>query len=103
MLVLGLQATSFDKIPTLNEQSLKNFEIKVWHGVYTLKGTPKAEIDKLAKALQGAIQDPLYKQHMAELGVEIPRQANATPEGLKNTSKHKLICGLLLLNLLEYM
>jgi tripartite-type tricarboxylate transporter receptor subunit TctC len=81
---------AFDKIPTLNEQGLKNFEVKVWHGVYAPKGTPKAEMDKLAKALQGAIQDPLYKQHMAELGVEIPTQANATPEGLKKQLKSQI-------------
>ena len=81
---------AFDKIPTLNEQGLKNFEVKVWHGVYAPKGTPKAEMDKLAKALQGAIQDPLYKQHMAELGVEIPSQANATPEGLKKHLKAQI-------------
>ena len=81
---------AFDKIPTLNEQGLKNFEVKVWHGVYAPKGTPKAEMDKLAKALQGAIQDPLYKQHMAELGVEIPSQANASPEGLKKHLKAQI-------------
>ena len=81
---------AFDKIPTLNEQGLKNFEVKVWHGVYAPKGTPKGEMDKLAKALQGAIQDPVYKQHMAELGVEIPTQANATPEGLKKHLKAQI-------------
>lgn len=81
---------AFEKIPTLNEQGLKNFEVKVWHGVYAPKGTPKAEMDKLAKALQGAIQDQIYKQHMAELGVEIPSQANATPEGLKKHLKAQI-------------
>jgi tripartite-type tricarboxylate transporter receptor subunit TctC len=40
--------------------------------------------------LQGAIQDPIYKQHMAELGVEIPSQANATPEGLKKHLKAQI-------------
>ena len=27
-------------VPTLNEQGLKGFEVKVWHGVYAPKGTP---------------------------------------------------------------
>jgi tripartite-type tricarboxylate transporter receptor subunit TctC len=47
-------------------------------------------MDKLSKALQGAIQDPLYKQHMSELGVEIPSQANASPEGLKKHLKAQI-------------
>lgn len=81
---------AFDKIPTLNEQGLKNFEIKVWHGVYAPKGTPKARMDKLSKALQGAIQDVQYKMHMAELGIEIPSQANASPEGLKRHLKAQI-------------
>jgi tripartite-type tricarboxylate transporter receptor subunit TctC len=47
-------------------------------------------MDKLAKALQGAIQDSQYKKHMSELGVEIPSQANSTPEGLKKHLKAQI-------------
>jgi len=81
---------AYDKVPTLNEEGLKNFEVKVWHGVYAPKGTPKADTDKLAAALKAAIQDPGYKSKMAEMGVEIPSQANASPEGLKNHLKAQI-------------
>lgn len=81
---------AYDKVPTLNEEGLKNFEVKVWHGVYAPKGTPKADTEKLAAALKAAIQDPNYKSKMAEMGVEIPSQANASPEGLKNHLKAQI-------------
>ncbi len=81
---------AYDKVPTLNEEGLKNFEVKVWHGVYAPKGTPKADTEKLAAALKAAIQDPSYKSKMAEMGVEIPSQANASPEGLKNHLKAQI-------------
>ncbi|OYW80055.1 MAG: hypothetical protein B7Z19_03820 [Polynucleobacter sp. 32-46-5] len=33
---------SLPNIPTLDEQGLKGFDVKVWHGVYAPKGTPPA-------------------------------------------------------------
>ena len=29
-------------VPTLDEQGMKGFEVKVWHGMYAPKGTPQA-------------------------------------------------------------
>ena len=33
----------------LDEQGLKDFEVKVWHGIYMPKGTPAAVVDKLQR------------------------------------------------------
>ncbi|MGJ8503415.1 tripartite tricarboxylate transporter substrate-binding protein, partial [Glaesserella parasuis] len=33
--------SSLPDIPTLDEQGLKGFDVKVWHGMYAPKGTPK--------------------------------------------------------------
>ena len=32
--------SALPNVPTLNEQGLKGFEVKVWHGMYAPKGTP---------------------------------------------------------------
>ena len=81
--------TTLDRIgslpnsPTLNEAGLKGFEVKVWHGVYAPKGTPKAALDKLNEALRTALKDPAFAARMGELGGEVVPLAKQSPEALK--------------------
>ena len=74
---------SLPNVPTLDEQGLKGFEVKVWHGMYAPKGTPKEVIDKLNAALKTAMADPHVKQRLAELSSDIPSAEKMTPEGLR--------------------
>ena len=70
-------------VPTLDEQGMKGFEVKVWHGMYAPKGTPKPILDKLTAALQVAMQDPMVKQRMADLSSEIVPLDKMNANGLK--------------------
>ena len=74
---------SLPNVPTLDEQGLKAFEVKVWHGMYAPKGTPKEVIDKLNAALKTAMAEPHVKQRLAELSADIPSADKMTPEGLR--------------------
>ena len=74
---------SLPDVPTLSEAGLPNFEISAWHGLYAPKGTPKAIIDTLAKALQDSLKDATVKQRFAELGTEPVAANRATPEALR--------------------
>ena len=47
---------SLPNVPTLDEQGLKGFEVKVWHGMYAPKGTPKDELEKLALAAPNVVR-----------------------------------------------
>jgi tripartite-type tricarboxylate transporter receptor subunit TctC len=69
--------------PTLNEQGLKDFEVKVWHGIYAPKGTPSADVAVFNKALQTALASPAFKQKMAGLGAEIVSENRQTPASLQ--------------------
>ena len=69
--------------PTLAEQGLKDFEVKVWHGIYAPKGTPPAAIDKLNGALRAALKDPAVTARMKDLGAVIVPEDKQTPEGLR--------------------
>lgn len=69
--------------PTLNEQGLKDFEVKVWHGIYAPKGTPAADIAIFNKALKAALKSPEFTARMADLGAEIVSEDRQTPESLK--------------------
>ena len=70
-------------VPTLNEQGLKGFEVKVWHGMYAPKGTPAPVLEKINVALRAAMQDPMVKQRLADLSSDIPSSDKMTPVGLK--------------------
>ena len=61
---------SLPNVPTLDEQGLKAFEVKVWHGMYAPKGTPKEVIDKLNAAVLKALAKPDVQKKMLELGAE---------------------------------
>nr|WP_236904147.1 tripartite tricarboxylate transporter substrate binding protein BugD [Comamonas serinivorans] len=71
-------------VPTLDEQGMKGFEVKVWHGLYAPKGTPKAVVDRLNQALKVALADPMVQKKLGELNAEIPSPDKVTPEGLRS-------------------
>ena len=75
--------SALPNVPTLNEQGLKGFEVKVWHGLYAPKGTPAPVLEKLNAALRAAMQDPSVKQRLADLSSDIPPLDKITPAGLK--------------------
>ena len=76
--------SALPNVPTLDEQGLKGFEVKVWHGMYAAKGTPKPILDKINAALRTAMQDPSVKQRLADLSCDIAPLDKITPAGLKN-------------------
>ena len=70
-------------VPTLNEQGLKGFEVKVWHGMYAPKGTPAVAIEKINAALRLALVDPMVTQRLKDLSSDVPPMDKITPAGLK--------------------
>ena len=74
---------AFKDIPTSAEQGLPGIEMKIWHGMYAPKGTPKAVVDKLSAALQKAVSDPNFRARMAEAGAEAVPAQRATPDSLR--------------------
>jgi tripartite-type tricarboxylate transporter receptor subunit TctC len=70
-------------VPTLDEQGLKGFEVKVWHGMYAPKGTPAAAIEKINAALRVALVDPMVTQRLKDLSSDVAPMDKVTPAGLK--------------------
>lgn len=75
--------SSMPAIPTLDEQGLKGFDVKVWHGMYAPKGTPKDVIDKINKALNVAIKDETVRKRITELSSDLVSADKATPDSLR--------------------
>ena len=70
-------------IPTAVEAGLPGFEVGIWHGIYTPKGTPAEINERLSKSLQVALKDPNVGARFAELGTAPSSDADATPAALK--------------------
>ena len=70
-------------IPTMAEQGLPSAAVAVWHGMYLPKGTPKAIVDTVQKALQAALKDPAVVKRFAELGTEPVAPDRVTTEALQ--------------------
>jgi tripartite-type tricarboxylate transporter receptor subunit TctC len=75
--------TAMPDIPTLDEQGLKGFDVRVWHGVYAPKGTPPEALRKINVALRAALQDEAVKKRIAELSSEIVPMDKVTPDSLR--------------------
>ncbi len=77
-------------VPTLDEQGLKGFEVKVWHGMYAPKGTPAPVLAQINTAMRAAMTEPTIKQRLAELSSEIPTADKMTPKGLEDHLKAEI-------------
>lgn len=71
-------------VPTLNEQGLKGFEVKVWHGVYAPKGVPQPILDKINVALKKALNDPDVKKRLEDANIDIVPTEKISAKGLKD-------------------
>jgi tripartite-type tricarboxylate transporter receptor subunit TctC len=71
-------------VPTLNEQGLKGFEVKVWHGVYAPKGTPQPILDKINAALKKALNSPDVQKRLNDSNIDIVSMDKVSAKGLKN-------------------
>ena len=76
--------SALPNVPTLSEQGLKGFEVKVWHGMYAPKGVPKPVLEKLNKALNAALNNPDVKKRLGDSNIVIPPANKITAEGLKS-------------------
>jgi tripartite-type tricarboxylate transporter receptor subunit TctC len=81
---------SLPDLATLKEQGFADFEVSVWHGIYAPKKTPKPVVDRLVKALQDGLEDPVFKDSMQKLGAIPVSRVRATPEGLENHLKSEM-------------
>jgi len=77
-------------VPTANEAGIPQYKIDVWYGLSAPKGTPDAVIGRLNKALRFAQDEPSLRKRIAELGGEIPSDADRTPKHLDDIIQNDL-------------
>ncbi len=65
-------------VPTAKEAGV-DYQMSIWAGIFAPKGTPTAIIDKLAVALDQALDDPGVQSRLAGLGGSLPSKDERTP------------------------
>jgi len=78
------------EIPTVDEAGVPGLYIAVWHGIWVPHGTPKPVIARLNAAIVESLADPEIRQHLSELGQEIPPREQQTPEALATYHKAEI-------------
>jgi tripartite-type tricarboxylate transporter receptor subunit TctC len=66
-------------LPTLDEAGLKGFEVTIWHGLYAPAGTPQPVVERLATALQTAVQDQKVLARFGDIATTPVPADRATP------------------------
>jgi tripartite-type tricarboxylate transporter receptor subunit TctC len=80
--VTGAQrAHSLPQVPTLIEAGVPGYEVTAWTGVIAPAGLPHAILGRLNAAVNAAINEPLAKERLAQLGSE---GGGGTPEDYAN-------------------
>ncbi len=75
--------SALPNVPTLDEQGMKGFDVKVWHGIYAPLGTPKPILEKLNAALKKALTDPDLKARLDSSNIDIVPVSKQNGESLK--------------------
>jgi tripartite-type tricarboxylate transporter receptor subunit TctC len=73
---------SLPDVPTTGEAGV-DFIFRAWNAMVAPKGTPKEIVDKLADALNKALDDPGVEARYAELGSSVPAAAERGSVGLQ--------------------
>jgi tripartite-type tricarboxylate transporter receptor subunit TctC len=81
--------STLSNVPTAKEAGL-NYQMSIWAGIFAPKGTPKEAIDKLAAALDKALDDPGVKKRLADLGGSVPTKDERTPARFESFVKAEI-------------
>jgi len=83
--------TAAPDLPAVDEAGLPGFHIAVWTALWAPRATPPGTVDRLNAAAVEALADPAVRRRLAgELGQEIPKRAQQTPEALHALQKAEI-------------
>ncbi len=74
-----LTTPALAKLPTLDSQGLKGFNVSIWHGMYAPKGTPAAVVDKVNAALRNSLKDADFIKKQEALGAVVVTDGRLAP------------------------
>ena len=78
------------EIPTVDEAGVPGLHISSWFALFAPKGTAKDIVTVLNAELRGLLAEPATHQRFAELGQDVPRPDQQTPEALAALQKAEI-------------
>jgi tripartite-type tricarboxylate transporter receptor subunit TctC len=69
-------------IPTVDEDGLPGFHMTLWSGLWVPKDTPKEIVAKLNAAAVDALNDPVVRKQLENLGLQMPPKDQLSPQAL---------------------
>lgn len=83
VLIAARRLESLPNLPTTAELGVQAMDVSLWYGLYAPAGTPRAIIDRLAKALQGANSSPETRGKLNGMEILVFDSKDATPDALR--------------------
>ena len=78
------------EIPTVDEAGLPGLYVSLWLALWAPKGTPKDIVTTLNAAAGDSLVDPRLSKRLADLGQELPRREQQTPQSLAALQKAEI-------------
>jgi tripartite-type tricarboxylate transporter receptor subunit TctC len=69
-------------VPTSKEAGLPGFDASAWNGLFAPKDTPNTVVERLADALDKALDDGNVRNRLSGLGCEVPAKSARGPQAL---------------------
>jgi tripartite-type tricarboxylate transporter receptor subunit TctC len=77
-------------VPTTREAGLPEFQASAWNALFAPKATPRPIVDKLADALDKALDDETTRKRLLELGSDLPGKERRGPAALADLVKSEI-------------
>lgn len=74
-------------VPTVAEQGVTGYDVRSWAGLLAPAGTPRAVVDRLNAEVLRALQAPVVRQRLEDMGGEA---RGSTPEEMKAMVGHEI-------------
>ncbi len=71
-------------VPTSREAGVPDFVFQGWNAIFAPRGTPGPVVERLAGALNAALEDPAIRRRIQELGSIPAAPAQRGPEALRS-------------------
>jgi putative tricarboxylic transport membrane protein len=76
-------------IPSAREAGIK-YDMSIWAGIFAPKGVTKEVVDRLAEALDKALDDPGVQKRLGDLGGSIPAKEERNPAAFDRLVKAEI-------------
>ncbi len=71
-------------VPTFSEAGLPQFDLRIWNGLLAPKGTPRANVERIAAAVSQVIDSQVFKDRVEkQLASEIPGPGQRGPDAFR--------------------